>query len=260
MGESDLHRFLKYVAAAWLSNQGCFLIAEEVEVSSPSKRFNKHSWSMADRKPVNPIDNKFIVDVVGAEHYVVSREEVEAFRTLDNQPVYQTQINKKWILRGIEAKVSKADFKNGYSCSGCNFNYVIAPYGLVDKNDLSEEVGLITFNKHKFHPFYERAVNHFILEGVRLVKRPVYQDVSDVEALAKMAEIAYRQSKRINVELDELLSAGKGHYSNFWLTKTPEGYIARPIRSNMFKSGRGKTQHEAIRNLLDALDAPVKVE
>lgn len=27
------------------------------------------------------------------------------------------------ILRGIEVKVSRGDFKNGFICSGCNYHY-----------------------------------------------------------------------------------------------------------------------------------------
>jgi hypothetical protein len=43
---------------------------------------------------------------------------------------------------GIEAKVSKSDFNNGYS-TRCNYNYIICPDGLIEPNELPDYVGLI---------------------------------------------------------------------------------------------------------------------
>ena len=256
MGESDLHLFLKSVASAWLSNQGCFLIGEEVVLINENKERVRSPTRYHDNKEVNEIDNKIIIDVVGAGHFEIGREEIEVeeYKGIYEHPIYRTQIHKKWILRGVEVKISKSDFKNGYSCSGCNFNYLIMPSGLVNPNEVSKEVGIITFNQEKFQPFYEESVNHFILEGVRLIRRPIYQDVSDDIILEKMAEIAYRQSKKTNIELGETLKLGKSKNYRFLVSKTNDGYHALQMRPYYIWSGRGKTPHAAIKEAMDKID------
>ena len=50
------------------------------------------------------------------------------------------------ILRGIEVKVSRADFRNGFFCTGCNYNYLLTPMRLVSPSILPTGVGLIEYN------------------------------------------------------------------------------------------------------------------
>lgn len=87
------------------------------------------------------------------------------------------------ILRGIEVKVSRSDFKNGFICSGCNYNYILTPMRLLAQYEVPSGVGLIEYNKHKFScelgSVYKSnpARRTFRLKGVKIVKKPVYKTV-----------------------------------------------------------------------------------
>lgn len=77
---------------------------------------------------------------------------------------------------GIEAKVSVADFKSGYS-TRCNYNYVICPTNMIDKSDVPDYVGLIYVDIDDVQ-FVTNAKEQR-LHGVTLVKKAKYH-VDDI--------------------------------------------------------------------------------
>lgn len=72
---------------------------------------------------------------------------------------------------GIEAKISVADFNNGYA-TRCNYNYVICPKGMIESSDLPDYVGLIYVDLDTVI-FVTNAREHR-LRGVLCVKKAKY--------------------------------------------------------------------------------------
>ena len=127
MSESPLHAFLKRVGAAFLVNQGCFLVDTEVPLSRTGR--------------THELDDHRVVDVCG-----VGERLFEAERGLLADYVGPTGGRpevKRNVLRGVEVKVSRSDFRNGFFCSGCNFNYLLTPMRLVSPWEIPRGVGLV---------------------------------------------------------------------------------------------------------------------
>lgn len=102
---------------------------------------------------------------VGTEVYVNGlNDEVSVKQIVDCVGVDK----KQEYTYGIEAKVSRADFNNGY-CTRCNYNYVICPNGLIDKKELPDYVGLIYGDVENIE-FITNAREHR-LQGVTLIKK-----------------------------------------------------------------------------------------
>jgi len=105
---------------------------------------------------------------------------------IQNKPIYETKhystgypyknkIGEREIVRGIEVKCSKADFKNGYSLTGCNYNYILAPLGLIKKSDLPKDMGFLEYNKHKFQGRLGSDFK-YVLSGLKITKKPRFQE------------------------------------------------------------------------------------
>lgn len=77
---------------------------------------------------------------------------------------------------GIEVKVSKSDFKNGY-CSRCNYTYIMCPKDMLDKDELPSHIGLIYVDVDNCK-FITNAKERR-LQGVTLIKKAKY-NVNDV--------------------------------------------------------------------------------
>jgi hypothetical protein len=102
------------------------------------------------------------------------------------------------ILRGIEVKVSKNDFKNGFNCSGTNYNYVLAPFKLISPSLLPRDVGLIEYNKYKFdvieNDLEETPFQHpFKIKGLRIMKRARYRNLPQFHIDHVISMIAQRR-------------------------------------------------------------------
>ena len=103
------------------------------------------------------------------------------------------------ILRGVEVKVSRSDFKNGFIYSGCNYNYVFTPMRLLARYEVPSGVGLIEFNKHKFSCDLDSVDESnptrrtFRLKGVRVVKKPVYRTIPQFQIDNAVTNISLKQ-------------------------------------------------------------------
>ena len=172
MGESELHQLLKKVGIAYFHNQGCSMAAMEVGVIR-DHGIEKHE-----------LDNHFIMDVVGmGKKYIPYMQRGPNFKYSDDN-YYQE------ILRGIEVKVSKADLKNGFCCTGCNYHYLLTPMRLVNPADLPKWVGLLEYSKHKFKVSY--GYNGFTLEGLRVVKKPKFREITERQLQKTIVAIGTR--------------------------------------------------------------------
>jgi hypothetical protein len=193
MGESPRHLYLKQVGKLWLYNQMCHMVDIEVKLNQLGlNRFLE-------------LDNKKVIDVIGVglkyfpwNKRKIQDEEYDDFK-LSKPDQYEIGYN---VLRGIEVKVSKSDFKNGFVCTSANYNYVMAPTKLVSPSLVPKGVGLIEFNKYKFG-VEESDGEHsnsrpFNMSGVRVVKRATYRNIPQFQIDHVISLIAQRKSSMEN--------------------------------------------------------------
>ncbi|MCW4051461.1 MAG: hypothetical protein NWE89_17200 [Candidatus Bathyarchaeota archaeon] len=150
---------------------------------------------------LDEMDNKKVIDVVGVglkyfphNKKQLKQEEYDEFN-LGSPESYERGLN---VLRGIEVKVSRSDFRNGFICTSCNYNYVLIPTRLVSPSVLPKGVGLIEYNRYKFTctPSDEEAPERrpFKLTGLRVVRRATYRNLPQFQIDHTIAEIAQRHS------------------------------------------------------------------
>jgi len=198
MGETSMHSFLKQVGMLFLLNQGCHTVETEVALNQ------------LGLQRLGEIDNKKVVDVlgVGLRYGPVSRAETQEGCddfSLPEPGAYDVGLN---VLRGVEVKVSRGDFRNGFVCTGCNFNYVLTPTRLVSPGLLPRGVGLVEYNRYKFRcePSEEAEGRPFRLEGLRVVRRALHRRIPRFQvdhAVAVMAERRLAGARR--AALDRVL-------------------------------------------------------
>ena len=182
MVESDLHGFLKKVGAAFLINQDCFLVDTEV----PLSRFGQTM--------LHDLDEHHVIDVCGVgERFFRLREGRDELGPGD----YEVTQN---ILRGVEVKVSRGDFRNGFVCTACNFNYVLTPMRLVSPWEVPRGVGLVEFNRYKFDVELTEE-DGFRFRGLRVVKKASFRRTSRFQVDNATAHILRRTSEQAMKEV-----------------------------------------------------------
>lgn len=94
---------------------------------------------------------------------------------------------KQETTYGIEVKISRSDFKNGYS-SRCNYNYVMCPTDLIDKSELPDYVGLIYVDTDGVQFITNSKEQR--LQGITLVKKAKYH-INDIYWDVKTEDYSY---------------------------------------------------------------------
>jgi len=176
MPESNLHRFLKDVGRAFLFNQRCYLVATEVFLL-------RHGIA-------SKLDRHWVIDICGiGEKYIPYIERIHK-----EEDVFDTPY-KFNIMRGVEVKVSRNDFKNGFCCSGCNYHYLLVPKGLVSLSEVPKPVGLIEYDQNKFRAKF--GYNRFWLEGLKVRRSPRFQQISNIQLESAMSKISSRVAREL---------------------------------------------------------------
>jgi hypothetical protein len=160
------------------------------------------------------LDNKKIIDIVGIglkyypwnSHRKIQDQLYDDFQ-LETPSIYNIGYN---ILRGIEVKVSKNDFKNGFICYGTNYNYVLTPMKLISPSLLPKGVGLIEYNKYKFDVSQNDTeklplVKPFNIKGLRVVKRANYRKLPQFHIDHVISMIGQRRNNFKNETFREVL-------------------------------------------------------
>jgi hypothetical protein len=160
------------------------------------------------------LDNKKIIDVVGVglkyypwrSHRKIQDEQYDDFE-LEAPDKYEIGYN---ILRGIEVKVTKNDFKNGFICIGTNYNYVLTPMKVISPSLLPKGVGLIEYNKYKFDISKNDSeklspVKPFNIQGLRVIKRAYYRKLPQFHIDHVISMIAQRRTSFQNEVYSEVL-------------------------------------------------------
>jgi hypothetical protein len=164
-------------------------------------------------KRFHELDNHSVVDVcgVGLKYLPYGKtsfkqgdyEDIE----LKNPQRYDYGCN---VLRGIEVKISRSDYRNGFICTGCNYHYLLTPMRLVAQHEIPKGVGLIEFNKYKFS--CELETEHmndprrraFRFKGLRVVKRPTYRRIPQFQidnAISGMFSRFKKDMERVFLEI-----------------------------------------------------------
>lgn len=163
----------------FLERMGCFNVSTEVSILSTLKKNHK-------------TDKHHIIDVLGLQWQYFP-------------PTYPHKgVNKKLILRGIEVKVSKNDYNNGFIQSGCHYHYLIIPKGLIEENKVPFGVGVIEVDLQNFKvKVYKNRINSYSLIGVQIIQKPKRNIVDDVTikyCKSQISETLTNQTKRWLVE------------------------------------------------------------
>lgn len=170
-------------------------------------------------KRYDQLDNHMVIDVcgVGLKHLPhgkkrMRQEEFPDFN-LANPRRYEFGYN---ILRGIEVKVSRSDFRNGFICSGCNYHYVITPMRLVAPYEVPRGVSLIEYNKYKFScelnvdKSDQPSERPFHIKGLRVVRRPVFRNIPQFQIDNAIERISLHVQERILKEVFQQIQRDVG--------------------------------------------------
>jgi len=182
MPETDLHKLFKDIGMAYLYNQNCFLVATEVTVN-PSRNLD------------TSLDKHIIIDVCGVgEKYTRLAGRIDPY--LSNH--FNTSKYKVNVVRGIEVKVSRANFKTGFVCSGCNYNYLMVPEGLVWTCEVPKEVGILKVDVKDFNTSFEPDPTfRFHFKGLRIVRKPTFLKIEQSQIDKATSNIAKRCSREL---------------------------------------------------------------
>ena len=188
---------MKSVGKAFLVNQGCYLVDSEVRVG----QLGLH--------PFGDKETHVVIDVcgIGLKAFSLTRGQAEDYQTptIRENFSYQFEVN---VLRGIEVKISRSDFRNGF-VSSCNYNYILAPMRLIAPYEIPDGVGLIEFNRHKFSCEIDDEADEyqsnriFKIEGLRVVKRPKFRRVPQYQIDNVNARIARRSTNGNHIKILE---------------------------------------------------------
>jgi hypothetical protein len=159
------------------------------------------------------LDNKKVIDVVGVglKYFPWSRRKIQDELyddfELENPQKYDIGYN---VLRGIEIKVSKNDFKNGFICSGTNYNYVLTPMKLISPSLLPKGVGLIEYNRYKFDVTETDLEENpskrpFKINGLRIVKRAQFRNLPQFHIDHVISLIAQRRTGKQKETYKEII-------------------------------------------------------
>ena len=180
--ESPEHKYLKNVAVLWLLNRGCFLADIEVPLSQVGLR------------RYTELDNKTVVDAVGVGlRFNAGNGKSEASDDFDPTSLAGAEAGE-CVLRGVEVKVTRGDFRAGFACSGCNYHYLLTPLRLLAPSEVPKGVGLIEYNKHKWgcEPDDEHPDRPFKITGLRILKHPVYRELPRFQVDGAISQLAMR--------------------------------------------------------------------
>jgi len=195
---SDLHWILQKIGMAYLYNQNCYMVATECAV----RKNAVYSLSGKSRdNETHKLDAHYIIDVLGVVRRFIPLHLRDENVEWHNQKTYDN------ILRGIEVKVSRSDFRNGFVTTGCNYHYLLTPMRLINKADLPNWFGLLEYNKYKFN--ITGGLVRFYIEGLRIIKKPKFKEITDIQYNRGLHSVSSRSSIELKSNLREYFNMRK---------------------------------------------------
>jgi hypothetical protein len=148
---------------------------------------------------LHPLDTKIMLDILAVGQTKDGSDTQDTGIPLETGGnLWSREEYLKFILRGVEIKVTRNDFLSGFCASGCNYHYVLTPMRLINKDELPDHVGLLEFNKHKFYAKWNDYEKKWELKGVRLVKRPRMMEVPERNILTCVVTLTRKASWKLH--------------------------------------------------------------
>lgn len=167
MNDAEKTVFLTKVGMLYLKDKRGYRIAPEVKV-----------WR---RNPLNKLDAHRIIDLLGVcKKWIPEEKRVEGERGYKSPNVD--------VLRGIEIKVSRSDFKNGFIQDGCNYHYLMYPKDLLHRNEIPKHVGAVSVDIDGFE--WSKRGNKYRLDGVETLRSPRFQEIPERDFFYATRELA----------------------------------------------------------------------
>jgi len=214
---------------AFLYNQGCYLVDTEVKLNH------------LGLKRLEELDNHTVIDVcgVGLKYFPQGKKRLrqDDFDEFELVNPYKYELGSN-ILRGVEVKVSRSDFRNGFICSGCNYHYVLTPMRLIAHHEVPKGVGLIQYNKYKFscelntEDPYTNSKRAFNMKGLRVIKRPTYRNIPQFQidnAIERMLTRSREQDLR--KVMHEIRKSMKGEDMVYSYSRSHHKHRTVPIKT-----------------------------
>lgn len=157
--ESFEHFTLKEIGKLYLKhNQLCNFVADEFTIPH---YFSRLAEKQFDLKLGYKIHNKSITDAFG----------------------FKATYSGDVTIKSVEAKASYSDFQNGF-CIGGEYNYLIAPKGVIPVDEVPSFVGLIEIDFDKFYYKGNRIKSGYkTIQRARKIKIPKKRKEQTVERL-----------------------------------------------------------------------------
>ena len=146
--QSIEHNKLCDIARAYLASVNCRYVGTEVNIGVDISRTNPR---------------RCIIDALGVGKIQKVAE------TSYEYGYKSTKTKTEWVSRGIEAKATLSDFKNGFIDNGLDYIYIIAPIGVIPKKLIPKKIGFIEADINKAKILTGVGYN---VSGIKLVKRP----------------------------------------------------------------------------------------
>lgn len=157
--ESFEHFTLKEIGKLYLKhNQLCNFVADEFKIPHYISRLAEKQF---DTKLDYKIHNKSITDAFG----------------------FKATYSGDVTIKSCEAKATYSDFKNGF-CIGGEYNYLIAPKGVIPVDEVPSFVGLIEIDFDKFYYNGKRLKSGYTTaKQARRIKLPKKRKKDTVDRL-----------------------------------------------------------------------------
>ena len=138
----------------------------------------------------NKLDRHTVIDLLG-----VGRKYIPLTKQVKDEKGYRESSFD--VLRGIEIKVSRADFKRGFIQTGCNYNYLMFPKGLIERDEVPKGVGVIAVDVDNFS--WSKHGTRYYLKGIETLRSPRFKAVPEIYfnyAVRQMPEACSNQMVR----------------------------------------------------------------
>jgi len=188
MRDAEKTAILTKIGYLQLKNMGCYLVSTEVKVPA---------WSLRDF--TNEQDRHFIIDLIGIgwKYLPPSQQYTIKVQRFDDE-WRDEKIIKEPILRGVEIKVSRSDFKNGFIHCGSHYNYIMVPKDLVDKKEVYRDIGIIEVDLENFKFVKTRAPYPHKFEGLEIVRKPTLKHIPNTYVEEIHSQIGRTLTNQVN--------------------------------------------------------------
>jgi len=197
MKDSEKTALLTKIGYLQLKSMGCHTISTEVHI--PLLLTVLRDWE-------NKQDKHYNVDLMGIGwKYLPPSKQYKIKVQGINDQWYDRNIVKEPILRSIEIKVSRSDFKNGFVHCSAHYNYIMTPKGLINLKEVYSDIGVIEVDLDNFQFRKRRRSYPHEFEGLEIVRNPVFKNIPNIVVEDISSQIGVTLTNQVNRWLMEEL-------------------------------------------------------